>query len=35
MAGKIRSGFELSKQSWGALRQNKRLMAFPCFRSLA
>jgi hypothetical protein len=29
MAGKIRSGFELSKQSWSALRQNKQLLIFP------
>lgn len=29
MAGKIQNGFELSKQSWGALRQNKQLLIFP------
>ncbi len=29
MAGKMKNGFELSKQSWGALLQNKQLIAFP------
>ena len=29
MAGKIRNGFELSKQSWSALRKKKQLMLFP------
>jgi len=29
MAGKIQNGFELSRQSWGALLQNKQLIAFP------
>jgi len=29
VAGKIHNGLELSKQSWGALRQNKQLSIFP------
>lgn len=29
MANKIQNGLELSKQSWGALRQNKQLVIFP------
>ena len=29
MAGKIRSGLELSKQSWSALGQNRQLIVFP------
>lgn len=29
MAGKIKNGLELSKQSWGALYKNRQLIAFP------
>lgn len=29
MAGKVKSGIELSKQSWSALRQNRHLIVFP------
>jgi hypothetical protein len=29
MSGKIKNGLELSKQSWGALRQNRQLVVFP------
>lgn len=34
MAGKIKSGLELSKQSWAVLRQNKQLLFFPIFSGL-
>ena len=29
MSGKMKNGLELSKQSWGALRQNRQLIVFP------
>jgi hypothetical protein len=29
MAGKIKSGLELSKQSWSALGRNRQLIVFP------
>ena len=29
MAGKMKNGLELSRQSWGALRQNRQLLTFP------
>ena len=29
MSGKMKNGLELSKQSWGALRQNRQLLVFP------
>lgn len=29
MSGKMKHGLELSKQSWGALRQNRQLLVFP------
>ncbi len=34
MAGKIRNGFELSKQSWNALRTNRKLIIFPIISGL-
>jgi hypothetical protein len=35
MAGKIKSGIELSKQSWAALRQNRQLIVFPLISGIA
>ena len=35
MAGKVRSGLELSKQSWSALGQNRQLILFPIISGVA
>ena len=35
MAGKIRSGLELSRQSWSALGQNRQLILFPLISGIA
>ena len=35
MAGKIKSGLELSKQSWAALGRNRQLIVFPAISGLA
>ena len=35
MAGKIKSGLELSKQSWSALGQNRQLIVFPLISGMA
>ena len=35
MAGKIKSGLELSKQSWSALGQNRQLIVFPIISGIA
>ena len=35
MAGKIKSGLELSKQSWSALGQNPQLIVFPIISGIA
>ena len=35
MAGKVRSGLELSKQSWSALGQNRQLIVFPIISGVA
>jgi hypothetical protein len=35
MAGKVKSGIELSKQSWSALRQNRQLIVFPLISGIA
>ena len=35
MAGKIKSGLELSKQSWSALGQNRQLILFPLISGIA
>jgi len=34
MAGKMKNGLELSRQSWGALRQNRQLLVFPLLSGL-
>ena len=35
MAGKMKNGLELSRQSWGALRQNRQLLVFPILSGIA